>query len=136
MLSAKTIFLMSLAGAPLSRVQSGSHRPGISSFAVQLSRVEQSPTRQTEISARLWQAQRAFNHPTTTQMLVLLQSSIPQGVKIPAAIVYSVESLNCPRCVSTQKRTPNIPQESNPECLLLESIPIWITQVAWLLNRW
>jgi hypothetical protein len=52
---AETVFPMSLAGAPLSRVHNQAVIDLVSQvFAVQLSRVELSPTRQTEIIARLW----------------------------------------------------------------------------------
>jgi hypothetical protein len=39
---------------------------------------------------------------------------MPDGVRLPAAIVDAVRNMNCPRCVEVQRRTPSWPQVSIP----------------------
>jgi hypothetical protein len=87
-------------------------------------------------SSRLWQAHRAFNHPTVSQTLVLLQKAMPDGVRLPAAIVDAVRNMNCHRYVEVQRRTPAGPQVSIPRILLLESTCTLTMPIVLFRNLW
>ena len=85
-------------------------------FAVSLSEVELSEDKTTELIARIWELHKKLNHPAPSQLLVLLQNSMPENVKLPAAVSQAVRKLNCPRCLRDSKRVPERPSVSAAVC--------------------
>lgn len=71
-----------------------------------------------EIIARLWDLHRSMNHPSSSQLLILLQNSLPNSMKLPAKVAREIRNLNCPRCLrnSRHNRVPNRPQVSAAMC--------------------
>lgn len=90
----------------------------IPSFNVELAGVEMSKESITELISRLWDLHRSMNHPAPSQLLVTLQNSLPEGMKLPAEVSRAIMKLNCPRCLknSRNNRVPQRPTVSVPNC--------------------
>lgn len=90
----------------------------LTAFNVELTGVEMSKENATELISRLWDLHRSMNHPAPSQLLVTLQNSLPEGMKLPAEVSRAVMKLNCPRCLknSRHNRVPERPTVSVPTC--------------------
>lgn len=88
-------------------------------FSVALADVEMSKEKADEIIARLWDLHRSMNHPAPSQLLVLLQNSLPRSMTLPASVVRAIRNLNCPRCAKNNRhnRVPERPRVSASLCL-------------------